>query len=182
MPEERCTPGYRPCPRTPSVLTARRQCSGSLSVPGSLSVLRPVTMPTRIASASAHWRYPGPLAVPWPIASALAHCRCPAHCQCSSPSPVLRPIGGTLAYCWCSGVLSVPRGIVSTPAHCQCPAHRRCSGPLSVLRLIASAHTENRGQAPSTTLYSAQQRACRRRPTSSAPASLHLLAAPDAWR
>jgi len=94
--------------------------------------------------------YSRPSSVPRPIVSALAHCQCPAHCQCSGPWSVRRSIVSA-------------RPMVGAQAHCQCQAHGQCSGPwsvpslLSVLRPMVGAHTENRGQAPSTTLYSAQQ-------------------------
>jgi hypothetical protein len=126
-------------------------------------------------------RCPSPHRVPTDQPRPEEHCA-PGHRSCPRTPSVLWRIVGAPASRRCSSpssafwrMVRVP-GIASAPAHgrypghCPCPgalsvltAHRRCSGAWSipgawsVLRLMVGAHTENRGQAPSTTLDSAQQ-------------------------
>jgi len=108
--------------------------------------------PRTPSGLTAHGRCPGAWSVLKPIASARLIVSAPAHYQCP-------------------GAWSVPRPIVGTPAHGRCPglssvltAHCRYSDLLSVLQPIVGTHSpwsvptqKNRGQAPSITLYSAQQ-------------------------
>jgi hypothetical protein len=116
---------------------ASRRCSSLSSVPGSWSVLKPIASAGPMVGApaprqcSGSWSVLGPLPVP-------GHGRCSGPWSVPGPWSVFRLIVGAQAPGQCSGAWSVPSA-------------------WSVLRLMVGAHTENRGQAPSTTLDSAQQ-------------------------
>ncbi len=105
-----------------------------------------------------------------PLSGALPQRWILGHGRCSGPLSVLRPLVDAPAH----GRYSRPslgcRDGVGAPAPCPCPAYGRyanplpVSGPESVLTRMGGTHSpwsgprqHNRGQAPSTTLDSAQQ-------------------------
>jgi hypothetical protein len=147
---------------------ASRRCS-SLS-----SVLQPLVSARLMVSAQAHCqrrphgRCAGPSSVLWlmvsarPIASARPW-------SVLRPMVSARPMVGVPAYCWCSSAWSVLRRLVSAQRLVGAPAHGRC--PHRKPRTGAQHHVR---LGPT--------RACSRLGTSSAPASLHLFPAADAWR
>jgi hypothetical protein len=106
---------------------------------------------------------PKPMASAKSMASAKPIVGAPAHC------PVLKPIANTPAYCRYPSLLPVPKD--NTGTHAQAvPTHTGCA-QTAPPRTGAQHHAR-----PGPTS------ACRRRPTASAPSSLPLFAAPDAWR
>jgi hypothetical protein len=156
-PEERCAPGHRPCPRAPSVFRPM------VSAPGYCRCSRPI---------QAHGRCSGPWSVPRPMVSTQAHGQCPrpmvsapGYCRCSRPIQAHGQYPGSLPVLTAHCRYSQP--VVSAQAHC------RYSQP------IVGAHTEKRGTGAQHHALRCRTRVCRRRGTSSAPASLHLFPAPE---
>jgi hypothetical protein len=114
-------------------------------------------LPTISWRVSNHGRYSGPQSVPRHTVSAQPIVSARAYCRCSSPWSVLRPMVST------QGPWSVLKRIIGTQA-LSVLRHRRYSGPLLVPkvhcrcpRASSVPREKNRGQAPSTTLDSAQQ-------------------------
>ena len=161
---------------------AHGQCQTHGQCSGPWSGLKPM------ASTQAHGRGSGLWSVFQLMVDAQAPCQYQAHGQGSGPWSVpglwsgLRPLVGAPVHCWCSspwpvpspwsvpGVFPVPQRLASAPAHWR------------YAQSMVGAHTEKPRTGAQHHARLSPTRACRRRQTSSARASLRLFAAPDAWR
>ena len=162
------TPRQCPCTGLPNIKTTRDE--------GQTHTMQHVVLSHTVSP----WTNPGPRN---PVPQDTGRAQEPHQCS--------QPIVGTQAHYRHSGPLSVLTAHCwtgSTQAHCQCPSpllapkHNTETHAEAVPKHTGRAQTEKPRTGAQHNAILCRTSACRRRRTSSAPASLHLFAAPDAWR